>query len=103
MTQASDVCEKPRSARIDGSATFTIVVSSTIIKLAAQRTYSASQRLSWSVIPALFSLAQWCRHHHTQAPRAGNRVSHDVETVRISANLRGKQMRPAQLGAWRVD
>ena len=37
-THASDVCEKPRSSRIDGSATFTIVVSSTIIRSPRQRT-----------------------------------------------------------------
>ena len=36
--------EKPRSSWIDGSATFTIVVSSTIIRLPRQRTISASQR-----------------------------------------------------------
>ena len=38
------VSEKPRSARIDGSATFTIVVSSTIIRLPRQSTSRASQR-----------------------------------------------------------
>jgi hypothetical protein len=37
-TQASDVCEKPRSSRIDGSATFTIVPSRTIIRSPRQRT-----------------------------------------------------------------
>ena len=48
-TQASEVCEKPRSSRIDGSATFTIVVSSTIIRSPRQRTKSASQRLRLSL------------------------------------------------------
>src|SRR6266508_4532919 len=47
-TQASEVSEKPRSCRIDGSATFTIVTSSTIIRLPRQRTYSASQRVGSS-------------------------------------------------------
>jgi hypothetical protein len=37
-THASDASEKPRSSRIDGSATFTIVESSTIIKSARQST-----------------------------------------------------------------
>ena len=36
----------PRSVRIDGSATFTIVVSSTIMRLPMQSTISAHQRLS---------------------------------------------------------
>ncbi len=44
-THASDVSEKPRSSRIDGSATFTIVVSSTIIRSPRHRTNSASQRV----------------------------------------------------------
>src|SRR5204862_4301548 len=48
-TQASDVCEKPRSARMDGSATFTIVVSSTIIRLPRHSTISASHRVRLSV------------------------------------------------------
>src|SRR3954462_7947897 len=47
-THASDVCEKPRSARIDGSATFTIVVSSTIIRLPRHSTTSAVQRVRLS-------------------------------------------------------
>jgi hypothetical protein len=37
-THASDVWVKPRSSRIDGSATFTIVTSSTIIRLARHST-----------------------------------------------------------------
>jgi hypothetical protein len=37
-TQASDVSVKPRSSLIDGRATFTIVASSTIIRLARHRT-----------------------------------------------------------------
>ena len=43
-TQASEVSEKPRSSRIDGSATFTIVVSRTIIRSPRQRTIRAIQR-----------------------------------------------------------
>ena len=43
-TQASEVCEKCRSCRIDGSATFTIVVSSTIISEPMQSRTSAIQR-----------------------------------------------------------
>src|SRR5689334_16997509 len=43
-TQASEVSVKPRSVRIDGSATFTIVASSTIIRTPKHSTYSASQR-----------------------------------------------------------
>ena len=49
-TQASDVGEKPRSLRIDGSATFTIVVSSTIIRSPQQRMISASQRVLLSML-----------------------------------------------------
>ena len=48
-TQASEVWEKPRSVLIDGSATFTIVESSTIIRSPRQRTISASQRLRSSI------------------------------------------------------
>ena len=44
-TQASEVSVKPRSSRIDGSATFTIVVSRTIIRSPRQRTIRASQRV----------------------------------------------------------
>src|SRR5215211_261320 len=43
-TQASEVSEKPRSSLIDGSATFTIVESKTIIRSPRQRTTSASHR-----------------------------------------------------------
>jgi hypothetical protein len=49
-TQASEVWEKCRSERIDGSATFTMVVSSTIIRLPPQSTISASQRLRLSIV-----------------------------------------------------
>src|SRR6267143_578969 len=44
-TQTSEVSVKARSSRIDGRATFTIVVSRTIIRSPRQRTISASQRL----------------------------------------------------------
>ena len=44
-THASEVSENPRSALIDGNATFTIVVSRTIIRVPAQSTKSASHRL----------------------------------------------------------
>src|SRR6266480_2062505 len=44
-TQTSEVSVKARSSRIDGKATFTIVVSRTIIRSPRQRTISASQRL----------------------------------------------------------
>jgi hypothetical protein len=46
----SEVWEKCRSERIDGSATLTIVVSSTIIRLPPQSTISASQRLRVSIV-----------------------------------------------------
>src|SRR4029077_13406882 len=46
----SDVSEKPRSTRMDGSATFTIVVSSTIMRSPRQRTTRASQRLLPSIV-----------------------------------------------------
>jgi hypothetical protein len=49
-TQASDASENPRSVLIDGRATFTIVVSRTIIRSPRHRTYSASQRLRLSMI-----------------------------------------------------
>ena len=37
-TQARSFCEKPRSSWMDGSATFTIVASSTIMSIPMQRT-----------------------------------------------------------------
>src|SRR5713101_6242376 len=46
MTQARLDCAKPRSLRIEGSATFTIVASRTIISIPAHRTTRASQRES---------------------------------------------------------
>src|SRR5262249_2453139 len=46
MTHASDASGNPRSARIDGSATPTIVTSRTIISSPRQRTTSANQRAS---------------------------------------------------------
>jgi hypothetical protein len=49
-THASDSSEKPRSSRIEGSATFTIVVSRTIISVPAQRTKRASQRFRVSSV-----------------------------------------------------
>src|SRR4051794_24662965 len=48
-THVRSACVKCRSAWIDGSATFTIVVSSTIISCARQTTTSASQRRRSSV------------------------------------------------------
>src|SRR5262249_32498741 len=51
MTHASDASEKPRSARIDGSATPTIVTSKTIISSPRQTTSSASQRASCARAP----------------------------------------------------
>src|SRR5579884_877827 len=44
-THASDVWEKPRLLRIDGNATFTTVVSTTIIRSPTQRITRASQRV----------------------------------------------------------
>src|SRR5262249_20377616 len=51
MTHASDASEKPRSARIDGSATPTIVTSKTIISSPRQPTTSARQRASCARAP----------------------------------------------------
>lgn len=45
-TQARLDCEKPRSLWIDGSATFTTVLSSTIINMPTQRTTREIQRTS---------------------------------------------------------
>src|SRR6267143_5492209 len=50
ITQTSEVCEKRRSAWIEGSATFTTVVSRTVIRSPRQRTMSASQRFRWSML-----------------------------------------------------
>jgi len=47
-TQASEDSEKPRSSRIEGRATFTIVESRTIISDPLHRTKRASQRPRWS-------------------------------------------------------
>ena len=49
-TQASDSGEKPRSSRIEGSATFTIVPSRTIIRSPRQRTSRANHRLRPSMV-----------------------------------------------------
>jgi hypothetical protein len=43
-THARLDCENPRSSWIDGSATFTIVASRTIISMPTHSTTSASQR-----------------------------------------------------------
>ena len=54
MTQVRLAWEKWRSSWIRGSATFTIVVSSTIISWARQTTTSASQRRrSWEIMEVL--------------------------------------------------
>ena len=54
-THASPDCEKPRSTWIDGSATFTIVMSTTIKRKPVHRTISESQRecfmLDWTYLP----------------------------------------------------
>jgi len=54
-TQARLEPENPRSSWIEGSATFTMVTSSTIISMPTHSTYSASQRerssCVWGVIP----------------------------------------------------
>src|SRR6185503_15500696 len=49
-TQTSEASLKPRLSRIEGSATFTTVVSSTIISSPAHSTYSAHQRFSFSTM-----------------------------------------------------
>jgi hypothetical protein len=54
-TQASDACEKPRSVRMEGRATFTMLWSSTIIRSPRHSRYRASQRLfepPWSTARA---------------------------------------------------
>src|SRR6267143_6214216 len=48
-TQTSEVSVKSRASRIEGRATFTIVVSRTIISSPMQRTMSATQRLRASM------------------------------------------------------
>ena len=60
-THASDSCEKPRSLRIDGRATFTIVMSTTIIRSPRHKTMSASQRLRLfsMVISSVLSIGLW--------------------------------------------
>ena len=54
-TQASDAWENPRSSRIDGNATPTIVTSRTIIRSPRQRTTRASQRERESIVMSVFS------------------------------------------------
>src|SRR5215210_1887333 len=46
ITHTSDVSEKPRSVLIDGSATLTTVISSTIIRSPRHKMTRASHRLS---------------------------------------------------------
>ena len=50
MTHASPDCEKARSRWIDGSATFTIVMSTTISRKPVQRTSSESQRVFFMLL-----------------------------------------------------
>ena len=66
-TQASEVSVKPRSSRIDGSATFTIVVSRTIIRSPRQRTIRASQRVRVSEM-----VIRSFRFYRSDAPRRRN-------------------------------
>src|SRR5947209_9646328 len=56
-THASEDCEKPRSRLIEGSATFTIVLSSTIISEPRQTTIRAIQRERVSEIAEVISLS----------------------------------------------
>src|SRR5215510_3838884 len=48
-TQASEVSEKPRSSRIEGRATPTMVTSRTIIRSPRQTIISASHRFLWII------------------------------------------------------
>src|SRR5512132_290839 len=70
-THASDSSENPRSARIDGSATPTIVTSRTIIRSPRQRMRSASQRRSISVRPSACGLVREHGHAGLGAPAVG--------------------------------
>ncbi len=54
-TQARPACEKPRSAWMDGSATFTMVMSSTIISIPVHSTTRAIQRLRSRTGPSPFT------------------------------------------------
>src|ERR1700759_4134060 len=61
-TQAKEVWVKPRSRRIEGSATFTTVVSTTIIRSPTQRITRASQRvrvLRCSVMVSSLGVSQY--------------------------------------------
>src|SRR5206468_2472228 len=49
-THARSLWEKPRLSWIEGSVTFTIVTSRTIISIPAQSTYRAAQRARSSVV-----------------------------------------------------
>src|SRR3954453_21903238 len=50
MTQASPDCVKPRSALMEGRATFTTVASRTIMSMPTHRTISAAQRLAGGAV-----------------------------------------------------
>jgi hypothetical protein len=56
-TQARPELEKPRSSWIDGRATFTTVVSRTIISIPTHRTTSAIQRVRSSASGPACSMA----------------------------------------------
>src|SRR5258706_7218264 len=75
-THTNEVSLKPRSAAIDGNATFTIVVSITIMSTPRHRTISASQRL----LPWM----DWL----TQAPPVGQTGGGGCQTRRCPARSR---------------
>src|SRR5215218_6234145 len=86
-TQARALCEKPRSAWIEGSATFTIVASRTIISMPAHRTYSASQRLGPgdSVVLMVCGLLVWGGRRNVLTPKTEGGSGTHRRTDEISA------------------
>src|SRR5262245_4235173 len=103
MTHASDASEKPRSVRIDGSATPTIVTSKTIISSPRQRTSSASQRASCARAPPRAPLIPVPAPAVRFATALPSRLAPGHHALRAPAGCASRQMpgppEPAQ--AWR--
>ena len=104
-TQARLLWEKPRSSWIDGSATFTIVASRTIISMPAQSTYSAAQRVRSVLVSVVTVGSSSGRGHarttsapagtHRRSPKTGGSRTTGVRAA-AGAPARGRTPRAAR-------
>src|SRR5687768_14363341 len=83
MTQAREASLKPRSAWMEGRATFTIVVSSTIMRTPMQRTKKASQRFLASAVWFMLDLRGERGPVYVDRVRAGAVTSGPLLVVRL--------------------